>query len=50
MGPKHPISEKFKETRFLADIDFFLSQLKTQKTSGQTLCEIEAAENAYAKK
>ena len=34
----------------MADIDFFLSQLKNQKTSGETLyCEIEAAAMAYAK-
>ena len=50
MGPKHPIRDKFNETHFLADIDIFLSQLKNQKTSGETLCEIEAAAKAYAKK
>ena len=49
MGPKHPIRDKFNETHFLADIDIFLSQLKNQKTSGETLCEIEAAAKAYAK-
>ena len=49
MGPKHPIREKFNETHFLADIDIFLSQLKNQKPSGETLCEIEAAAKAYAK-
>ena len=49
MGPKHLIRDKFNETHFLADIDIFLSQLKNQKTSGETLCEIEAAANSYAK-
>ena len=49
LGPKHPIRDKFIETHFLADIDVFLSQLKNQKTSGETLCEIEAAAKAYAK-
>ena len=34
---------------FLADIDVFLSQLKNQKTSGETLYETEAAAKAYAK-
>ena len=50
MGPKHPIRDKFDETHFLADIDNFLSHLKNQKTSGETLCEIEAAVKLYAKK
>ena len=49
MGPKHPIRDKLNETHFLADINIFLSQLKNQKTSGETLCEIEAAAKAYAK-
>ena len=49
MGPKHPIREKFNETHFLADIDIFISQLKNQKPSGETLSEIEAAAKAYAK-
>ena len=49
MGPKHPIRDKFNETHFLADKDIFLSQLKNQKTSAETLCEIEAAAKAYAK-
>ena len=49
MGPKHPIRDKCNETRFSADIDIFLSQLKNQKTSGETLREIEAAAKAYAK-
>ena len=48
-GPKHPIRDKFSETHFLADIDIFLSQLKNQKISGETLYEIEAAAKAYAK-
>ena len=50
MCPKHPIRDKLNETHFLADIDVFLSQLKNQKTSGETLCEIEAAAKAYARK
>ena len=33
----------------MAHIEIFLSQLKKQKTSGETLYEIEAATNAYAK-
>ena len=41
--------DKFNETHFLADIDIFLSQLKNQKTSGETLCEVQAAAKAYAK-
>ena len=49
MGPKHLIRDKFNETNFLADIGIFLSQLKNQKTSGETICEIEAAAKAYAK-
>ena len=49
MDPKHPISKKFNKTLFLADINIFLSQLRNQKTSGETLCEIEAAAKAYAK-
>ena len=49
MGPKHHIRDKFIETHFLADINIFLSQLKNQKTAGETLCEIEAAAKAYAK-
>ena len=49
LGPKHPIRDKFNETFFLADIDIFLSQLKNQKTSCETLCEIEAAAKAYSK-
>ena len=47
--PKHPIRNKFNETHFLADINIFLSQLINQKTSGGTLCELEAAAKAYAK-
>ena len=43
LDPKHPIRDKFNETHFLADIDIFLSQVKNQKTSGETLCEKEAA-------
>ena len=43
------VRDKFNETHFLTDIDLFLSQLKNQKTSGETLCEIEAAAKAYAK-
>ena len=50
MCPKHPIRDKLNETHFLADIDVFLSQLKNQKTSGETLCEIEAAAKTYARK
>ena len=50
MGPKHPIRDKFNETHFLAGIDIFLSRLKILKTSGENLCEIEAAAKAYAKK
>ena len=49
MGPKHPIRDKFIKTHFLADVDIFLSQLKNQKTSGEILCEFEAAAKAYAK-
>ena len=49
MGPKHPIRDKFNETHFSADINIFLSQLKNQKTSGESLCETEAATKAYAK-
>ena len=49
MGPKHPIKNKFNEAHFLADINISLSQLKNQKTSGETLCEIEATAKAYAK-
>ena len=30
-------------------IEIFLTQLKNQKTSGETLCEIKAAAKAYAK-
>ena len=45
MGPKHPIQEKFNK-HFLADIDIFVSQVKNQKTSGETLCELEAAAKA----
>ena len=33
----------------MPDIEIFLSQLKNQKTPGETLCEIEAAAKAYAK-
>ena len=33
----------------MADIDIFLSQLKNQKTSGETLCDIKATAKAYAK-
>ena len=49
MGPKHPIRDKFNKTHFLADIDNFLSQLKNQKTSGKTLCELEPTAKPYAK-
>ena len=49
MGPKYPIRDKFDETHFLGDIDIFLSKLKNHKTSGETLCKIEAAAKAYAK-
>ena len=49
MGPKYSIRDKFNETHFSADIDIFLSQLKNQKTSGETLCQIQAAAKAYAK-
>ena len=49
MGPKHSIRDKLNETHFLADIGIFLLQLKNQKTSGETLCEIEAAAKAYGK-
>ena len=49
-GPKHPIRAKFNETHFFANIDIFLSQLKNQKTSGETLCEIGDAAKAFAKK
>ena len=49
MGPKHPIRDKYNETHFMADIDIFLPQLKNKKTSGETLCEIEAAEDICKK-
>ena len=45
-----PFRDKFNKTHFLADIDIFPSQLKNQKTSGETLCGIDAAAKAYAKK
>ena len=42
--------EKNLTKHFLADFDIFLSQLKNQKTSGETLCEIEGiCKKAYAK-
>ena len=50
IGLKHPIRDKFNETLFLADIDIFQSKLKNQKASVETLCRIEAAAKAYAKK
>ena len=50
MGPKHPIRDKYNETHFVADIDIFLSKLKNQKPSGETLCEKEAAGKAYTRK
>ena len=31
VGPNHPIRDKINETHFLADVDIFLSQLKSQK-------------------
>ena len=42
-GPKHPVSDKFNEIQFLADIDSFLSELKLSRIPGQKFCEIEAA-------
>ena len=36
MGPKQPIRDNFNETHILADIVIFISQLKNQKTSGET--------------
>ena len=36
IGSTHPIRENCNETHFLADIDIFISQLKNQKTSGET--------------
>ena len=50
LGPKYHTRVSFNVTHFLADIDILLSQLKNQKTSGKTLCEIEAAAKIYAKK
>ena len=55
-GPKHPVRDKFnenhfrkEENHFLADLVFFLSELKLHKIPGEKLCEIEAAANNYAK-
>ena len=48
-GPKHPLPEKFKEVHFLADIDIFLSELKSNRLPGEKLCETEAAAKRYAK-
>ena len=49
-GPKHPVRDRFNELHFLADIDNFLSELKSQKVPGEKLCEIEAAAKSYAKR
>ena len=48
-GPKHPVPEKFNENHFLADIDSFLSERKSNILPGEKLCEIEAAAKRYAK-
>ena len=48
-GPKQPIPEKFNEIHFPADIDSFLSELKSNRLPGEKLCEIEAAAKTYAK-
>ena len=44
------VRESLTERTFLADIDILLSQLKNQKTSGESLCKLEAAAKACAKK
>ena len=46
LGPKHPVRVKFNETHFLADIDIFLSDLKSRKVPGEALCEILTVEKA----
>ena len=38
--------ERNSTKHFLADINIFVSQVKNQKTSGETLCELEAAAKA----
>ena len=39
LGPKHPVSDKFNEKHFLADIDIFLLDLKNREVLGEALCE-----------
>ena len=50
LGPKHPVRNKINETHFLADIDIFLSDLKSCTVPGEALCEIEAVAKANAKR
>ena len=50
LGPKHPVRDKFNETHFLADIEFFLPDIKNRKVPREALCEIEAVAKAYAKR
>ena len=50
LGPKHPVRNKINETHFRADIDIFLSDLKSCTVPGEALCEIEAVAKANAKR
>ena len=48
-GPKHPISDKFKELHFLADIDSLIKNLRENNVPGEKLFEIEAAAKWHSK-
>ena len=50
IGPKHPVSDKFNEIHFLADIDIFLSDLRNHEVPGEALFDIEAVTKAYAQR
>ena len=48
-GPKHPISDKFKELHFLAYIDSLIRNLRENNVSSEKLFEIEAVSKWYSK-
>ena len=44
-GPKHPVRDRFNELHFLADIDNFLSELKSQKVPGENYVKLKLPQN-----
>ena len=50
LGPKHPILDKLRELKFLADVDSLLRTLKENDASNDCLSDVNALAQWYVKK